>query len=96
MIDGPNKKRVETESRLTLSRQAKRLGLKVGENWSDEELNKRLSARKEQIEALDWGGLMDIVSWGRHQVPTRPDKLAVAQIILSHKRGHYQGLSHRG
>ncbi len=42
------------------------------------------------------GGLMDIVSWGRHQVPTRPDKLAVAQIILSHKRGHYQGLSHRG
>ena len=39
---------------------------------------------------------MDIVSWGKYQVPTRPDKLAVAQIILAHKRGHYQGLSHRG
>ena len=96
MIDEPSRKTVETESRLNLSRLAKRLGLEVQDNWSEEELNKRLSARKEQIEALDWGGLMDIVSWGRHQVPTRPDKLAVAQIILSHKRGHYQGLSHRG
>ena len=93
----PSKKeKVETESRSALMRQARRLGLVVRESWSDEELSKRLGARKEQIEALDWGGLMDIVSWAKHPVPTRPDKLAVAQIILAHRRGHYQGLSHRG
>ena len=91
-----NKEKVETESRLALSRQAKRLGITVQENWSERELSKRLEARKEQIEGLDWGALMDIVSWAKHPVPTRPDKLAVAQIILAHKRGHYQGLSHRG
>ncbi len=77
-------------------RQAKRLGLVVRESFSDEELSKCLAARKEQIEDLDWGGLMDIVSWAKHSVPSRPDKLAVAQIILAHRRGHYQGLSHRG
>ncbi len=93
----PSKKeKVEPESRLALTRQARRLGLTVRENWSDEELSKHLGARKEQIESLDWGGLMDIVSWAKHPVPTRPDKLAVAQIILAHRRGHYQGLSHRG
>ncbi len=89
-------KKVEPESRLALMRQAKRLGLVVRESFSDEELSKCLAARKEQIEDLDWGGLMDIVSWAKHSVPSRPDKLAVAQIILAHRRGHYQGLSHRG
>lgn len=92
----PSKTKVDVESKQALARQAKRLGIAVRENFSDDELNKRLKARQEQINSLDWGGLMDIVSWGKHQVPTRPDKLAVAQIILAHKRGHYQGLSRRG
>ncbi len=95
-VEPSKKEKVEAESRLALMRQARRLGLVVRESWSDEELSKRLAVREEQIEALDWGALMDIVSWGKHSVPTRPDKLAVAQIILAHRRGHYQGLSHRG
>ena len=93
----PSKKeKAEAESRPALMHQAKRFGLVVWESWSDEELSKRLAVRKEQIKALDWGALMDIVSWAKHPVPTRPDKLGVAQIILAHRRGHYQGLSHRG
>ena len=86
----------DPESRGAMMLQGKRLGLVVREGWSDEELGKRLAARKQQIEGLDWGALMDIVSWAKHSVPTRPDKLAVAQTIVAHKRGHYQGLSHRG
>lgn len=85
-----------TESRFNLVRQAKRLGVATRKGWSEEELAKRLAARREQIERLDWGGLMDVMAWANHPVPTRPDKLAVAQIILAHKRGHYQELSHRG
>ena len=84
------------ESRAALIRQGKRLGMVVRDSWSDEELTKRLADRREQIESLDWGGLMDIMTWAKHPVPTRPDKSAVAQIILAHRRGHYQGLSHRG
>ena len=89
-------KDASTESRSDLIRQTKRLGMAVRDSWTDEELGKRLAARREQIERLDWGGLMDIMAWAKHPVPTRPDKLAVAQIILAHKRGHYQELSHRG
>ncbi len=87
---------VGTESRSNLIRQANRLGMVIREGWSDEELTKRLALRREQIESLDWGGLMDIMTWAKHPVPTRPNKLAVAQIILAHNRGHYQGLSHKG
>ena len=90
------KEKIEAESKPALIRQAKRLGLAVGERWSDEKLSESLAQRKKQVEALDWGSLMDIVSWGKHSVPTRPDKLSVAQIILAHKRGHYQRLSHQG
>ncbi|NIA07461.1 MAG: hypothetical protein GWP14_07490 [Actinobacteria bacterium] len=86
----------DTEARSNLIRQANRLGMVIREEWSDEELTKRLALRREQIESLDWGGLMDIMTWAKHPVPTRPTKLAVAQIILAHKRGHYQGLSHKG
>ena len=87
---------VGAESRSNLIRQANRLGMVIRGGWSDEELTKRLALRREQIESLDWGGLMDIMTWAKHPVPTRPNKLAVAQIILAHKRGHYQGLSHKG
>jgi hypothetical protein len=91
----PNKA-VDTDSRSSLIRQAERLGMVTREGWSVEELSNRLALRREQIESLDWGGLMDIMTWAKHPVPTRPNKLAVAQIILAHKRGHYQGLSHKG
>ena len=90
------KKNSQNAARADLTRQAKRLGLTVADNCSDKELAKRLANRQEQIEGLDWGALMDIVSWAKHSVPTKPDKLSVAQIILAHKRAHYQGLSHRG
>ena len=90
------KQEFETEARSELIRQAKRLGLSVRDGWSDEELTIRLKARRDQIENLDWGGLMDIVAWAKHPLPGRADKLTVAQIILAHKRGNYQGLSHRG
>ena len=84
------------QSPTAMMLQAKCLGLLLRDGWSEEELGKRLAARKQQIEGLDWGALIDIVSWAKHSVPSRPDKLAVAQIILARKQGHYQGLSHRG
>lgn len=90
------KQDVASGSRPDLIRQAKRLGMVFRDSFSDEKISERLQARRQQIESLDWGGLMDIVAWAKHPVPTRPDKLTVARIILAHKRGHYQGLSHRG
>ena len=94
--ESSQKEDLKPEYRPALIRQGKRLGMVVRDSWSDEELTKRLADRREQIESLDWGGLMDIMTWAKHPVPTRPDKSAVAQVILAHRRGHYQGLSHRG
>ena len=88
--------RNSVESVADLTRRARRLGMVVKSSWSDEQLTERLAERCRQIEDLDWGGLMDIMTWAKHSVPTRPDKLAVAQIIIAHRRTHYQGLSHRG
>ena len=85
-----------SEPTADLLRRARRLGVTVKDSCPPNELADRLAARRRQIESLDWGALMDIMSWAKLPVPSQPDKLAVAQTIIANRRRHYQGLSHRG